>query len=100
MSAYKMFKGTWAQRNPEKMAAQRQVKAAVKNGLLARPLVCERCHEDKGHKIHGHHDDYSKPLDVMWLCPACHRRRHDEINGRKVHWTKRYPAELLAEAAA
>jgi hypothetical protein len=26
--------------------------------------------------LHAHHDDYSRPLDVVWLCPSCHRQHH------------------------
>lgn len=26
--------------------------------------------------MQAHHEDYSKPLDVQWLCMACHRGAH------------------------
>jgi hypothetical protein len=41
------------------------------------PQPCERCGRED---THGHHEDYSKPLDVNWLCPPCHGERHREIN--------------------
>lgn len=49
---------------------------AVREGILVRK-PCQVCGAGKG--IHGHHDDYSKPLDVKWLCPTHHRARHKEI---------------------
>ena len=64
-------------RNPAKNAAQTRVYNAVKRGDLVRPSVCSRCPET--HRIEGHHDDYGKPLEVMWLCTACHRARHKEL---------------------
>ena len=61
--------------NPEKLAAHREVAKAIRRGELIRPTVCEKCGETAP-KIHAHHDDYSKPLEVRWLCPICHRAEH------------------------
>ena len=38
---------------------------------------CERGGPAVG--VHGHHDDYYKPLEVRWLCPKCHMERHREM---------------------
>ncbi|WP_156137632.1 hypothetical protein [Methyloceanibacter caenitepidi] len=66
----------WEQNNPEKRRAQKTVENALKAGRLERQ-PCERCGAEK---VHAHHDDYSKPLDVMWLCPKHHRERHRELD--------------------
>ncbi|MFA5381843.1 MAG: helix-turn-helix transcriptional regulator [Candidatus Micrarchaeia archaeon] len=56
--------------SPSKLA-QVKVKYAVDHGHLIKPSACEKCGlEDI--ILHGHHSDYSKPLEVEWLCPACH----------------------------
>lgn len=47
---------------------------AVRMGQLIRPDLCERCGR-KG-RVDGHHHDYSKPLDVEWLCRTCHMAEH------------------------
>ena len=28
------------------------------------------------HHQHQHHEDYSRPLDTVLLCPSCHMIRH------------------------
>lgn len=71
-------KRAWIDQNPEKRRAHKDVAAAVRHGGLIRPANCNRC-GCGDRKILAHHDDYAKPLDVMWLCPGCHVARHDEI---------------------
>jgi hypothetical protein len=63
--------------NPDKYKAQTAVGNAVRDGRLAKASCCQSC--GSGGHLHGHHDDYSKPLDVVWLCPACHKQRHKEL---------------------
>lgn len=57
--------------NRLKIIAHRMVKEAIKAGLLI-PQPCEKCKSIN--KIEAHHDDYSKPLKVRWLCRTHHRR--------------------------
>lgn len=66
-------------RNPEKRAAHQAVQTATRNGSLAR-LPCEVCGEVKSH---AHHDDYSKPLEVKWLCHTHHMERHAMLAARE-----------------
>jgi hypothetical protein len=66
----------WQAANPEKRAAHKVVENAIRAGRLARN-ACERCGTDA--QVHAHHDDYSRPLDVRWLCPVHHRDRHREL---------------------
>lgn len=57
---------------PEKIFARQEVMKAVKRGDLQKN-PCERCGE---RKVHGHHTDYSKPLQVIWLCVKHHNEAH------------------------
>lgn len=59
--------------NKEKITAHGKVAQAIKNGELTR-LPCEVCGSDI--RIQAHHDDYSKPLEVRWLCQTHHSREH------------------------
>lgn len=59
-------------KHPEKVAAREAVAAALRNGSIERQ-PCEVCGE---RNTHGHHDDYSKPLAVRWLCRPHHQEHH------------------------
>ena len=66
---------------PQMQAAHSKVARAVLRGLVTKGQHCEQC---GGLPVHGHHDDHSKPYEVMWLCPVCHAHRHGEL-GRLGH---------------
>lgn len=56
------------ERYPERQRARMIVRNAIKNKSLKRK-PCEVC----GNKVvEGHHTDYSKPLEVTWLCKTHH----------------------------
>lgn len=47
----------------------------VAKGKVSKPIKCETCGK-KEVRIEGHHEDYSKPLEVNWFCTDCHADRH------------------------
>ena len=59
-------------RNPEKATARNAISNAIREGRLQRK-PCEVCGAAKSE---GHHPDYSKPLEVMWLCRTHHLEQH------------------------
>lgn len=67
MSGSKVSQGT-------KRWAQHLARQAVSKGQISKASSCERCGAEG--ETHGHHADYSRPLDVEWLCRVCHGREH------------------------
>lgn len=61
-------------KHPKARAAHIIVGNAVRDGILIRPQAYESCGYTG--KIEGHHDDYTKPLSVTWLCIPCHKAWH------------------------
>ena len=59
------------EKNPEKYKARTSVSNALRSGRLTRPAFCTKCGIKC--KPQAHHEDYSKPLDVVWVCAKCHR---------------------------
>jgi hypothetical protein len=57
------------------------VSNAIRAGRLVKPGNCQACdREASGRALQGHHKDYSKPLDVDWLCTKCHSAAHVKEN--------------------
>jgi hypothetical protein len=61
-------------RYPTQRRAVWTLNNAIADGRAVRPSTCSRC--GKEGRIEGHHNDYSKPLDVIWLCRRCHVEEH------------------------
>lgn len=61
-------------RDPIKQKAHSIVLAAVRKGELTRPSICGEC--GRPERIEAHHNDYTLPLEVLWLCNRCHRNLH------------------------
>ncbi len=54
---------------PERIIARNAVNNALRDGRLEKkPCECGEI------KVQGHHEDYSKLLDVEWLCTKCHNK--------------------------
>ena len=58
----------WRKAHPERARAHNAVARALRSGKLVKE-PCEVC---GAVRVHAHHDDYSKPLEVRWLCPLHH----------------------------
>jgi hypothetical protein len=69
----------WAEQNREKRRAHHAVQTAIRRGDMERPATCsvEGCNA----KPHAHHEDYSKPLEVEWICQRHHNALHREKRG-------------------
>lgn len=62
----------WRAKNFNKIIAHRIVNYAIKIGKISR-MSCEICGKENAF---AHHDDYSKPMDIRWLCNFHHSEHH------------------------
>jgi hypothetical protein len=61
-----------SKRDPIKAAAHSLLNHALRKGTIER----EPCLFCGGERVEGHHHDYTKPLEVTWLCRRHHRLVH------------------------
>lgn len=62
---------------PAKTKAYSAVRNAKRKGNLVTKKTCQSCGSVR--KLMAHHEDYNKPLEVMFLCQSCHANRHNAL---------------------
>lgn len=60
----------WRKKYPERRIARYKLTSRLNRNLIDKPNNCSVCNENK--KLEAHHEDYSKPYDVIWCCRTCH----------------------------
>ena len=68
----------WRLAHPDRNKAHRLVFVGIRNGSIKRH-PCEICGLEKSE---AHHEDYSKPLEVTWLCRPHHREADAKRKGK------------------
>ena len=98
-----LYKKYWRKRNPDKLVsyrekyysknyhklyAKRVVRNEVKYGRIKKMncLICD------SKESQGHHPDYSKPKEVIWLC----QQHHSDIHHNKLSISTLAPISLIS----
>lgn len=77
----------YKEKYPEKYRARNIFYAAKRDGKIIKPEACSVCGLETK-RLEAHHSDYSKPLDVQWLCISCHAETR-----------RKYPKEIKENTA-
>jgi ribosome-binding protein aMBF1 (putative translation factor) len=83
LAKYREQKQEWAKKNKHKKNAHTKLKRAIKKGIITRPKYCQLCGKTNC-EIQGHHYDYNKPLEVIWVCTECHGNLHKTYNKMRI----------------
>lgn len=77
----------WYWANRDKALAKQRAYRARKRGEIVKPAICETPGCEAAAQD-AHHEDYSRPLAVVFLCKRCHRARHDGTDARVASFAK------------
>lgn len=74
----RMRKAQRSSRVAKAHAAQERVRRAVFAGKIVPSVECDFCANQGA--LHAAHIDYNRPLDVLWLCPVCHKQFDSNVD--------------------
>ena len=66
---------TYRQKYPERRVGYNKTMYDVRSGKIDRPDKCSFC--GKECVPEGHHKDYNRPTELIWLCVQCHTNIHN-----------------------
>lgn len=72
----------WVGEHADRRKAHSIVNYALRSGQIKKAEHCLNCGAGEG--LEAHHPDYSRPLDVVWLCVPCHRQTHAMIKSYRI----------------
>jgi len=64
----------WRRNHPDAIKATKALNYALRTGKVIKADRCSICYQQK--RLSAHHSDYSKPLEVLWVCSSCHKKIH------------------------
>jgi hypothetical protein len=81
-ATHRVYLKRWKKENADKLHARQAIENALRRGKLTKPSRCQMqisplCGRLKN--LDAHHEDYSKPLEVVWACRDCHMQHHSKV---------------------
>jgi hypothetical protein len=64
----------WQEEHPDRVNAAQKLRYALRVRKVKKADSCQDCKRTT--RLSAHHEDYSNPLEVVWLCSSCHKLRH------------------------
>jgi hypothetical protein len=69
---------SWRKRNPDRIRVNKIVYVEIRSGRLKKqPCFCGN------QKVEAHHEDYTRPLKIIWLCKKHHVMADKERRNRE-----------------
>ena len=61
---------------PYRRSAITKVRYQLALGVIIKSDRCFICDDRQSKRLVMHHENYALPLDIVWLCDFCHKKRH------------------------